>query len=208
MHLTETFFEAYRRRVMAPGPVDDEAYAEFLRFKRPGLDRAAVMKALENWSFGSAGAESYVDFLSYASYERLECNGYMDFIETTSLEGWAAQIAMMRFGLDRKRELPFAYDSGTSATFFLDRRDVTSPPMVSIADGNKRIRGAFSSFDALLAVMSALVASETALYIFGDDQPSKEQRTLVARLKSLDPPGFGSIGWPMWFSRSARAEQL
>ncbi len=206
MTLLDSFFAAYEARLAGNWSAGyaggDAAYLiDQQRLLTPGLPRDRVGDTLAESGFGAAGITSYMGFLARYRCESLDCDGLVEFANSTSLEVWSKATTRMRGALPGAEYFAFGFDAATSARFCLQRRSVGTAPVVSIVDGGNVVSSVFSSFEALLAVMTEVL--NVPLYVARGEEPSREQRALVRRLRDIDPPGFGAVGWPDWFARSA-----
>lgn len=208
MNIVESFFAAYETRFASNWSStragDEAAYLmEQQRLLSPGLPHDHVEATLARSGFGPIGTSSYVAFLARHRCESIDCDGLIEFADSTSLEAWSKATTSMRGALPAAEYFAFGFDAATSARFCLQRRSPTVTPVVSVVDGEKVLSSVFSSFDALLAVLTEIFRAATPLYVGRGEQPSREQRVLINRLRDIDPEGFGAVGWPGWFERSA-----
>lgn len=73
-------------------------------------------------------------------------------------------------------------------------KPVTSAADISRIRATRRTRaGLFSSFEAMLNVLAEMVRSDVILQVERGCRPTPEQRALVARVRAMDPSGFGAV---------------
>jgi hypothetical protein len=170
----------------------------------PGLATHDVADVMNSEGFGVEGADTYLRFIAERAYDGLDCDGWIEFASTTSMEAWCGDTKRMRGHLDPARFLAFGYDPATGAVSCLDRgaNRKREAPSVSIVDEGRVVEDVFSDFEAVLRVLTLLLDSEVVLLIERGTEPDESQRQLVAELRAADPYGFGAIGWPTWYRRA------
>lgn len=209
------FFAAYEERrarcwgdeIHLLGPTERGLY-ESQQLRAPRLDPARVKAELANAGFGDAGVSAFVEFVSAWSYVALDCDGWIEFASTAAPDIWERDIRRMGSGLDGARFFVFGHDPATSAVFVLDRgnQGMLARPLISIVDQGRIVEGVFSDFESLLRVLARVLVSETPLFVERGGEPDDEQRRLVGELRSIDPEGFGAVGWERWYRRATGME--
>jgi|GEM_PF-2982214 len=212
MTKVNTFFQAYDSRfndnwnLVEVLDTAAEALREQQRVCTPGLERAKVVAFLESSGFPAANASTYVDFVAHGSCQSLDCDGFVEFFRTNSFEDWRSNVANASESLDGITLFPVGFDAGTGAVFCLERTHGSAQPRVSVIDQGRSVSGVFSSFDAMLQVLTRVLSSRTVLYVERGAEPDQAQRALVRELTNLDPDGFGAVGWPHWYQRMVGGE--
>jgi len=180
----------------------EQRLRDLYRVTYPGLDEATIVAALDSSKFGARDTDTYRAFLRAASYKALDCCGLIEFCSTASSDRWIRDSLRFRGDLDTTRYFAVGFDPATSAVFCLHRLVLSGEPVVSIVDQGVVLESAFSSFAALLRVLTVLLNTDVVLYVERGAAISAEQRRLVAALCAADPDGFGRVGWPAWFRRA------
>lgn len=208
MGVVDDFFDAHDAR-LGIGVQQDfselegpRTHGDIFLVKRSGLDDKSVASELERCGFGVRGSDLYREFLNAASYRALDCDGLVEFATTTSIESWSDDVRRFRGTLDPTQFFAFGFDPATSAVFCLHRVEPDSEPVISIVDQGQVIPRIFSSFSALLEVVTRVLRSDVVLFVERKTSPTAEQRTFVESLRAIDPAGFGRFGWPAWYRRA------
>jgi hypothetical protein len=175
---------------------EEESAREYERVQRPGFGAEEIAAFLNTTGFGTSDTAALQAFLGYGTYGRVSCDGFLEFFRTTSFETWTKKVEAFSFLLDTRRFLPFATDDYSRA-FCLERTG--DGVVVSIVDEGNTCSKVFSSFEALLDVMTTVLNADVVLSVPRGASPDALQRALVSRLREIDPSGFGAVGWPRWF---------
>lgn len=99
-------------------------------------------------------------------------------------------------------------DESGGVSFCVDLRNSSEasedPPIVLLRPGARMgeidIAGPmFSSFEKLLSILTEIMSAFETLY--WEEDPAQEQVALIRRLKTIDPEGFGGVGWEARWSQ-------
>jgi hypothetical protein len=206
------FFDAYERywaRRWGPGPgrTDDatlDELAERYRLRPPALRTADVAKIGVSWP------PVYREFLCARSWQELELEPWIRFPPSDDREHLRRALAPAFAPVKGKNLTPFAVGHEIGDVFGFRGAtddapvDLWTQSAVGSAPAGSVIEGVFSSFGALLRVMTKIMSSGVSLYVPHKQTPKQEQRDLVDALVAIDKGGFGRVGWPSWARYVAR----
>jgi hypothetical protein len=202
----EHFFEAYERRWArrwGPGPGRKDEPALDMLAKRYRL-RRPVLRAADIARLGWSWPPVYQAFLCARSWQDLELEPWIHFPETDSKEELRPSIAPAFAPVKGKNLTPFAVGYELGDVFGFRNAtddspvDLWSRSAIGSAPLDNVFASVFSSFHALLRVMTKIMSTDVVLYVPRKQSPSQELRDVVEELRAIDPDGFGRVGWPCW----------
>ena len=202
-----SFVRAYNERRTPLGENDpiltDDSLREWYddqEIRPPVLSVEEAVSFIKDIGFGIHGMTTYIEFISSISFGHLNCDGWVEFASMSSADKYKKEITEMQSYIRDQNKFPFGIDAGTGAIFVFERYDdETKSPKVSVIDEGRVISSVFSDFEAMLAILTALFSTDVVLDVERGSAPEPKQIELVETLRSLDPEGFGKIGWPRWY---------
>ena len=214
MTVVSDFFDAYERDYhrQSGGPALDpiermleegaEKFWERKALLPPAIARAQLEAFLIATGFGVEGLDDYCELITTKSCVELELAGWVALWDSASEKGWMRRVRDASGPpLDAARFFPIGIDLPSDAGLLVCLDRGRGAPVISIEDEGRIFERVFSDFGSLLKVATRILGSEVVLHVERGCEPDAAQRALVRELRSIDPDGFGAIGWPRWYQR-------